>query len=105
MAKLTFSNLAAEMARLQAEREAFLVLAFEQLCLQRPALSDMLLERFGTASRAARWMARRQRVFGDRSGWDLLGEGDEDGVWDLVDQALYPDPAEETGAKHRFRQH
>jgi hypothetical protein len=103
--KTSFARLSTEMARLHAEREALLVVAFEQLGHYRPALSDILLERFGTVARAARWMARRQRVFGDRSPWDLLGEGDEDGVWDLLDGALVAGGLDLKETMERSRQH
>lgn len=105
MSKITFATVSMEMARLHAEREIVLDVAFEHLRRYRPALSEILVERFGTAARAARWMAKRQRSLEDRSVWDLLGEGDEDGVWDLVERAMYPTLVDEHVPKVRVRKH
>jgi hypothetical protein len=91
MPTLNFSRVADDLARLRAEREALVASAFDDLQALRPSLADMLIERMNTPQRAARWMASSHRAADHRTPWELLAEGNEDEVWDLLDP---PDEAD-----------
>jgi hypothetical protein len=86
MRQITIATAGSEIARVTSERDAVLVSAYECLCAYRPQLAGVLMSRFGSPIRAARWMSSHQRNFADgRSPWELLIEGDEDAIWDVLD--------------------
>lgn len=86
-ARRVFSHLAAELNRLRDERRDTLQCVFDSLCLERRHLALFLVEEFGSPSRAAQWMVSHQRHLDGRSPLDILADGDEDTVWDLLSPA------------------
>lgn len=79
-----FRQITSELTRLMAERRQLVASAFQ--CLERryPLLANELLEQTGNRQRAAQWMCAPMRASGGRMPYDLLAEGDEDGIWDLL---------------------
>lgn len=82
-----FSRLAGSLERLRAERQRTIDDAFASVCAQKQLLATFLVEQFGDAHRAARWMASHQRTFGGRSPLEVLADGDEDALWDALHRA------------------
>jgi hypothetical protein len=80
-----FQNVAGELARLAELREALVSSAFEALEIRHPELANEVREYIGSRQRAAHWMCAPQRASGGRIPYDLLAEGDEDGLWDLLE--------------------
>ena len=80
-----FQNVAGELARLAELREALVYSAFEALEIRHPELASEVREYIGSRQRAAHWMCAPQRANGGRIPYDLLAEGDEDGLWDLLE--------------------
>jgi hypothetical protein len=88
-ASSSFSAVATELEHLHQRRESIIHGAFDALLGCRPRLAALLLEGLGDARRAAAWLSSRQRAFSGRTAWDLLAEGDEDGVWDAASRLLH----------------
>lgn len=86
-ARRVFGQLAAELNRLRDERQQTLERLFDSLYMQRRHLAALLLEQFGSPARAAQWMVSHHRPLGGRSPLDVLADGDEDTVWDLLSPA------------------
>lgn len=84
-ANTKFQNVAGELARLAELRETLVSNAFEALELRHPELANEVREYIGSRQRAAHWMCAPQRVTGGRIPYDLVAEGDEDGLWDLLE--------------------
>lgn len=82
---MKFDNVASELARLAAQREALVSNAFEALEARHPVLAGEVREYIGSRQRAAHWMCAPQRLTGGKIPYDLLAEGDEDGLWDLLE--------------------
>ena len=80
-----FQNIAGDLARLARRREALVSNAFEALEIRHPELAGEIKEYIGSRQRAAHWMCAPQRATGGRIPYDLLAEGDEDGLWDLME--------------------
>lgn len=79
-----FQHITTELMRLVAERKQLVSSAFQSLESRYPLLANELLEHVGNRQRAAQWMCAPARASGGRIPYDLLAEGDEDGVWDLL---------------------
>jgi hypothetical protein len=89
VASSSFSAIATELERLHLRRESVINGGFQALLECCPRLGALLLEGLGDARRAASWLSSRQRAFSGRTAWDLLAEGDEDGVWDVASRLLH----------------
>jgi hypothetical protein len=81
---IRFPDIAVEIARLNAQREVLVLSAFEALEHRHPTLAQVLLESVGNRQRAAYWICMHQRALGGRSACEVLADGDEDSVWDLL---------------------
>jgi hypothetical protein len=81
---VTFQEIAREIGRIDALREAVMSKAFVELESQHAALALMLLHTVGDRQKAVRWMYLHQRIFGGRTAYDVLADGDEDAVWEAV---------------------
>ncbi|MEO7051562.1 MAG: DUF2384 domain-containing protein [Rhodanobacter sp.] len=79
-----FRNVASDLAQLTAQREALVSNAFHALEADHPVLAGDVLEFIGSRQRAAHWMCAPQRASGGKIPYDLLVEGDQDGLWDLL---------------------
>jgi hypothetical protein len=71
-----------ELRELERAREAVVQRGFGVLEEQHAAVAQLVLQFFGDRQRAVRWMCMRQRVFGGRSAYDLLADGDIDTICD-----------------------
>ncbi len=91
--QIRFPDIAAELARINAEREALVLDAFAKLEHRLPALAQVLLGSVGSRQRAANWMCAHQRVLDGRTAYEVLGDGDEDIVWDALSGARGVDAA------------
>lgn len=90
---IRFPQIVAEIARINAQRETLVLSALETLESRHPALAQVLLESVGSRQRAAYWLCAHQRALDGRSACELLADGDEDGVWDLLSGAGWIDAA------------
>jgi hypothetical protein len=79
-----FSDIANELASVDAMRDQARMKAFDQLENRAGTIANMLVQLFGSRERAARWMCMRQRPLGGRTAYEALAEGDFDLVWDLM---------------------
>jgi hypothetical protein len=88
-----FRNISSEIAYITAQREALVVGAFDALEFRYPALAQVLLESFGSRQRASHWICGPQRALDGRPVCELLADGDEDAVWDLLPDSTAIDPS------------
>lgn len=82
-----FHNIASDLAQLAKRREALVSKAFKAFEVRHPVLASEVREYIGSRQRAAHWMCAPQRASDGRIPYDLLAEGDEDGLWDLLEGA------------------
>ncbi|WP_426688434.1 DUF2384 domain-containing protein [Rhodanobacter ginsengiterrae] len=82
--QIRFQNIADEIARINAQRDTLVLGAFEALECRHASLVQVLLERMGSRQRAAYWMCSHQRALSGRSAYELLADGDDDSLWDLL---------------------
>jgi hypothetical protein len=80
----TFTELATELTRLHDAREAVIERALDALESRHPPLAQLVLSCVGDRHRAARWLVMPQRAFAGRNAYDMLADGDVDGVWEQV---------------------
>jgi len=80
-----FRDIVGEIASITARREQLTVSAMDALEYRYPVLARALLDHVGCRRRAAHWLCAPQRACGGRSPCELLGESDEEQVWDLLD--------------------
>lgn len=80
----SFAELATELHRLHDAREAVIDQALGTLEACHPPLAQLLLSCVGDRHRAARWLVMPQRAFAGRNAYDMLADGDIDGVWEQV---------------------
>jgi hypothetical protein len=79
-----FRDIINEIANITARREQLMLGAFDALEYRYPSIAQALLEYIGGKRRAAVWLCAPQRALGGRCPCELLAEGDEDSVWDLL---------------------
>lgn len=85
--QIRFQNIADDIARINAQRDALVLGALEALEYRHASLVQVLLEKVGSRQRAAYWMCLHQRALGGRSAYELMADGEEDSVWDLLSGA------------------
>lgn len=83
-----FEQMNAIVSHANALREEAISDAFAALCIQKPSLSQTLVEQLGDCNKAARWMSQRHRAFDSRNAYEVLAEGDEDLVWDALERSV-----------------
>jgi hypothetical protein len=81
-----FRNIASDLADLKARREALVSNAFDVLEARHPLLANEVKEYIGNRQRAALWMCAPLSAAGGKIPYDLLAEGDEDGLWDRLEE-------------------
>lgn len=86
--RVEWRDVAAELAALAARREQIVSDAFRLFQERHPSLAEGALEYIGGERRAAHWMSAPRRAGGGRIPYELLAEGDEDGVWELLQAAF-----------------
>ena len=86
MRKVTirFQDVATELAQINILRDGVMERAFGMLEQRHAMLATMLVQSLGDRQRAVRWMCRHQNAFGGRTAYELLADGEEDGVWDEI---------------------
>ncbi|TCI09200.1 DUF2384 domain-containing protein [Dyella soli] len=87
MAARKFEEIASDIARVATWREELLSSALDALESRHPKLAQALLENVGNRRRAGHWICAPHRAYGGKSPCELLADGDEDSVWDLLDGA------------------
>ena len=88
-----FKNISSEIAYITAQREVLISGAFDALEFRYPALAQVLLESFGNRQRASHWVCGPQHALGGKNACELLADGDEDAVWDLLPDSTAIDPS------------
>ncbi|TCI11395.1 DUF2384 domain-containing protein [Dyella soli] len=81
---MRFQDVATELAQINTLREDVMERAFGMLEQRYATLATMLVQSLGDRQRAVRWMCRHQNAFGGRTAYELLADGEEDGVWDEI---------------------
>src|SRR5690606_11450555 len=81
----TFRYIMTEIAHVAVRREALISDAFTTLEKRWPLLAEALLVETGSKRRAAYWLCAPNRSIAGKSPCDLLAEGDQDGVWELLE--------------------
>jgi hypothetical protein len=89
-----FEDIAEELRYLDRLRDNAVALAFGVLETQDPALAHLLLTSLGDRCRASRWMCMHQRVFHGKSAYEMLADGDIDGVWERATGEYVPETAD-----------
>jgi len=89
-----FEDIAEELRYLDRLRDSAVAQAFDVLEAQDPALAHLLLTSLGDRCRASRWMCMHQRVFKGKSAYEMLADGDIDGVWERVTGEYVPETAD-----------
>lgn len=77
-----FEDIAEGLRHLDRLRDDAIAQAFDVLERQDPTLADLLLTSLGDRGRASHWMCMHQRVFQGKSAYEMLADGDIDGVWE-----------------------
>jgi hypothetical protein len=83
----TFEDIASDLVSVTTWREELVSGALDALECRHPKLAQALLENVGSRRRASYWICAPQRAKDGRSPCDLLADGDEDSVWDLLEIA------------------
>lgn len=95
-----FRSIVGEIANIAARREELTSGAFDVLEYRHPSLAQALLDHIGSKRRAAYWLCAPQRAWGGKSPCEMLADGDEESVWDLLEGL---DVAEVPGHQPRSR--
>jgi len=82
----SFESVSREIERTSALRDAALLAGFEALEQRNGSLAQMVLMVFGDRRRAAQWMSQPQRALDGRTAWQVLIDGDEEALWDALEQ-------------------
>ncbi|RUL65756.1 DUF2384 domain-containing protein [Dyella dinghuensis] len=77
-----------ELERLQAAREQIITDAFSVFEKRYVTPAALLLQHFGDSRKAARWLCSHQKVFGGRTAYDVIVEGDDEMVWDEIQRIV-----------------
>jgi uncharacterized protein (DUF2384 family) len=88
-----FRNIVGEIASISARREQLTENALDAVECRYPLLAQALLDHVGGRRRAAHWLCAPQRACGGKSPCELLGESDEELVWDLLDPTGMTEPS------------
>jgi len=79
-----FGYIANEITKATARREALILEAFDALEASHPSLSRAVLVYLGTKRRASHWLCTPRSAWQGMSPCELLADGDEDSLWDLL---------------------
>lgn len=80
-----FDYIASEITKASARREALILEAFDVLETNHPLLSQAVLVYLGNKKRASHWLCTPRSAWKGRSPCELLAEGDQDSLWDLLE--------------------
>ena len=79
-----FGYIASEITKATARREALILEAFDALESSHRSLSQAVLVYLGSKRRASHWLCTPRSAWQGRSPCELLADGDEDSLWDLL---------------------
>ena len=79
-----FDYIASEITKATARREALILEAFDALETSHPSLSQAVLVYLGNKRRASHWLCTPRSAWQGRSPCELLAEGDQESLWDLL---------------------
>ena len=80
-----FDYIASEITKATARREALILDAFDALESSHPSLSQALLVYLGNKRRASHWLCTPRSAWHGRSPCEVLAEGDQDSLWDVLE--------------------
>ncbi|WP_130617068.1 DUF2384 domain-containing protein [Dyella amyloliquefaciens] len=86
-AQTALRGIASEVAQANALRDKITLSSFMALEDLYPQLADLLVQQIGSRRRAAQWMCRHQWSFAGRTAYEVLAEGDESRLWDVIHDA------------------
>lgn len=81
------STIADEIERVNSLRERTVVESFVTMEKLYGRLAQYLLQEMGNHRRAAHWMAKHQRAFAGRTGYQVLAEDGEEPIWDELERS------------------
>lgn len=79
-----FGYIASEIVKATARREALILEAFDALETSHPSLSQAVLVCLGSKRRASHWLCTPRSAWQGKSPCELLADGDQDSLWDLL---------------------
>jgi len=79
-----FDYIASEITKATARREALILEAFDVLENSHPSLSQAVLVYLGNKRRASHWLCTPRSAWQGRTPCELLAEGDQESLWDLL---------------------
>ncbi|HET9818739.1 MAG TPA: DUF2384 domain-containing protein [Rhodanobacteraceae bacterium] len=79
-----FDYIASEITKATARREALVLEAFDVLETSHPSLSQAVLVYLGNKRRASHWLCTPRSAWQGKSPCELLADGDQDSLWDLL---------------------
>lgn len=79
-----FDYIASEINKATVRRETLILEAFDVLEASHPSLSQAVLVYLGNKRRASHWLCTPRSAWQGRSPCELLAEGDQDSLWDLL---------------------
>ncbi|RDS84233.1 DUF2384 domain-containing protein [Dyella psychrodurans] len=81
----SFKDMATRLDELHATREQIALTAFSMLEERQGDLSRMLIIALGDRPRAVRWMCMRHRNLEGRNAYQVIADGEEDRLWEVVE--------------------
>ena len=79
-----FDYIASEISKATVRRETLILEAFDVLEASHPSLSQAVLVYLGNKRRASHWLCTPRSAWKGRSPCELLAEGDQESLWDLL---------------------
>ena len=79
-----FDYIASEIIKATARRETLILDAFDALEANHPSLSQAVLVYLGNKRRASHWLCTPRSAWKGRTPCELLAEGDQESLWDLL---------------------
>jgi hypothetical protein len=80
-----FKNMGARLEAIHATREQVAFAAFSLLEERRRDFSNMLVIGLGNRTRAVWWMSMRHRNLDGRNAYQVIADGEEDRLWDVLE--------------------
>jgi hypothetical protein len=80
-----FKNMSVQLEEIQAMREQIAFAAFSKLEERLSDFSKMLIIGLGDRTRAVWWMCMRHRNLDGRNAYQVIADGEEDRLWDVVE--------------------
>ncbi|GLQ45910.1 hypothetical protein GCM10007862_09610 [Dyella lipolytica] len=81
----SFKDMGAKLDEIHAAREQIAFAAFSMLEERLNNFSKMLIIGLGDRTRAVWWMCMRHRSLDGRNAYQVIADGEEDRLWELVE--------------------